>query len=290
MYCPKCGTLVEDDHNFCPKCGTQMPGKAVHAPVKQQKSASPAPTKPAIDVQNVIKRPPVVVSLRETVDFKGAETALDNEGLKTRAFSGMFNSAQPNEVRVDALTKVYEPVHMVRAIYEGEFEVMKEFTLQLDPGTVKLLLDGKPHDIPPAVGGGTFGGATSSLKLAGMENIKKRVEKGAYYDMNGVQKNNIENFIKGKDSIPFDPSKQVARTQVLATKFDASGLADKVMTPDIVQRVQNAKSTVKESITVDIQTIYYPKYKALVTNLKSQQQKYLIFSAVDKQILSTETF
>jgi hypothetical protein len=37
-------------------------------------------------------------------------------------------------------------------------------------------------------------------------------------------------------------------------------------------------------------TVYYPKYKALVTNLKNNEQKYVIFSAVDKQVFSTETF
>jgi hypothetical protein len=108
--------------------------------------------------------------------------------------------------------------------------------------------------------------------------------------MNGVQKNNIEAYTKGKKTVKLDPSKQMPRTQVLGTKFDASSLSDKVVTPEIIQRQQNAKKTMSEKITVDIMTVYYPKYKALVTNLKNNEQKYVIFSAVDKQVFSTETF
>ena len=35
---------------------------------------------------------------------------------------------------------------------------------------------------------------------------------------------------------------------------------------------------------------YSPKYKATVTNLKSNQQRVLVFSAVDKQVMGSETF
>ena len=97
-------------------------------------------------------------------------------------------------------------------------------------------------------------------------------------------------YVKGKQTLPFNTSKQMARTTILGTNFSAANLTDKVLTPDLVQRVNNAKRLVEEKITVDIQTIYYPKYKAQVTSLKNQQSKYLVFSAVDKQIFSTELF
>jgi len=298
MYCYKCGNKIDEGFNFCAKCGTPVPGKVIMQPGTPQPAvtAQPAPAQPAkvvavIDVKDIIRKPPVVVSLRETVDFKGAEAALETEGLKAKAFSGLFGGPQASEIRVDSLVKVYEPIHMVRAVYEGTFEVMKDFNLALDMDTVKLVLDGKTYDTKAVGTGGVFGGgAAPSIKLTGTETIKKRAEKGMYYDMNGVQKNNIEAYVKGKDSVPYDPKKEMARTQVLGTNFSAANLTDKVLTPDIIKRLQNAKTTIGERITVDIQTIYYPKYKALVTNLKNKQQKYLIFSAVDKQVFNTETF
>lgn len=295
MYCYKCGNKIDEGFNFCAKCGTPVPGKVIQQPAVQP-VAQPAPAQPTkapavVDVKDIVRKPPVVVSLRESIDFKGAETALETEDLKTKAFSGFFGGPQAGEIRVDSVIKIYEPVHMVRAVYEGTFEVMKDFNLGLDNDTVKLVLDGKTYDVKPVGGGGTFGGgAAPSIKLTGAETIKKRVEKGMYYDMNGVQKNNIEAYVKGKETVPYDPKKEMARTQVLGTNFSAANLTDKVLTPDIVKRLQNAKTTIGEKITVDIQTIYYPKYKALVTNLKGNQQKYVVFSGVDKQIFNTETF
>lgn len=319
MFCHKCGAKIDDASAFCLKCGVKTPsdvasgGKAVAkaekkttgkaaktpAPVAQPQPA-PQPVAPAQPVAKIapnaladvktIKSPPKILSLKETIDFKGAETALENEGLKTKAFAGFFSSPLPTEVRVDLLVKIYEPIHMVRAVYEGTFEVMKDFNLSLDPGTTKLVLDGKTYDITEVASGGAFGGSSAPLKLTGMETVKKRVEKAVYYDMNGVQKNNIQGFVQGKPTVSFDSGKTMPRCQVLGTNFSALGLTDKVLTPDIVQRMQNAKNTVDERITVDIQTIYYPKYKATVTSLKNNQQKYLVFSAVDKQVMGTETF
>jgi hypothetical protein len=318
-FCPKCGAsmpnvddtkaeLKEALKNSSPPKDAPKPADTAssHAPVQStttpvaaatppaqpappmpQPATSAAAPAPVIDVKNIVKSPPRIVTL-ESMDFKAAEAALESE-LKVRAFSGVFSSAQPNEVRVDSLTMVYEPVNMVRAVYEGTFEVVKEFNLSLDPGTVSLELAGKSHEIAEVASGGMFGGG-SQFKITGTETVKKRIEKGLYYDMNGVQKNNLENYIKGKKIVSFDPAKQMPRTQVLGTSFDASGLADKVLTPDIVQRQQNAKKTVEERITVDTMTVYYPKYKSMVTNLKNQQQKYLIFSGVDKQVFPTETF
>lgn len=253
---------------------------------------APPPPKPVIDVKKIIKSPPKVLAVEGTLDFKAAEHALVSEGLKTSAFSGFFSKAAATDVRVDSLTKIYEPVHMVRAVYEGTFEVVKDFNLNLDPNTVKVELAGKVHEVKPvAQGGGLFSsGASNALKLTGTETIKKRNEKAVYYDMNGVRKDNIGQYVKGKKTSPFNPEKEESRTQVLGTHFDASHLTDLVLTPDIVQRVQNANKKLDEIITVDIQTVYYPKYKAVVTNLKNSQQRHLIFSAVDKQVLSAETF
>lgn len=319
MFCYKCGAQMGDGYKFCPKCGaTTHPEIATiaSAPVPAKKGAKgakaapqplapvmqpapqpvmqpapvAAPPKLSMDVKNVIRKPPAVVSPPEMIDFSGAEAALEKEGLKTRAFSGVFSSARPEEVRVDSLVKFYEPVHVVRATYEGTFEVMKDFTLPLDPGTTKLLLDSKSYDVTPVASGGAFGGGASSIKLTGMETIVKRNEKASCYDMNGVQKNQIDNFVKGKVMQPFNPAKPMPRTTVLNTAFSAANLVDRVMTPDLVQRQMNAKRTVDEKVTVDIQTVYYPKYKAVLTNLKNSQQKALIFSAVDKQVLGTETF
>ena len=314
MFCPKCGGQVPDGGKFCPKCGGALPDvsstkeelkQALKANPVQVEAAAPAPA-PAVavapapapapgtvvDVKNIIKSPAKNVTLDGIIDFKAAEVALESEGLKTKAFSGIFSSAQAHEVRVDSLTMIYEPVNMVRAVYEGTFEVVKDFNLALDPDTTKVVIESKSYDIKPvASGGGLFGGgSSSSLKLTGTETINKRKEKGVYYDMNGVMKMNIETYIKGKKTAPFDPAKQMTRTQVLATTFDASGLSDKVITPDIITRQLNAKKTVSEKITVDTMTVYYPKYKALVTNLKNNQQKYVVFSGVDKSLFSTETF
>jgi len=319
MFCYKCGAQMGDGYKFCPKCGalthpevTNVASATVPAkkgakgakaapqpvapvmmrPVPQQvmQPMPVAPPRPSVDVKNIIRKPPAVVSPPEMIDFKGAEDALDREGLKTRAFSGVFSSAKPEEVRVDSLVKYYEPVHVVRATYEGTFEVMKDFTLSLDSGTTKILLDGKNYDVTPVATGGTFGGGASSIKLTGMETIVKRNEKASCYDMNGVQKNQIDNYVKGKVMQPFNPAKPMPRTTVLNTAFSAANLVDRVMTPDLVQRQMNAKRIVDEKVTVDIQTIYYPKYKAVLTNLKNNTQKALIFSAVDKQVLGTETF
>jgi len=320
MFCNQCGADIKEGFKFCAKCGApiatvQAPvaaptakGKAVKgkkAAAQPVQAAPPAPVTapapvavatpvvapagPKPDVKNIVRKPLVVVSLLETLDFAAAEKELEG-GLKCKAFSGFFSSAQPSEVRVDSLVKFYEPVHMVRAAYEGTFEVMKDFNLNLDPGTVKLSLDNKVYDIKEIASGGAFGGSSSNLKLTGMETVNKRVDKAVCYDMNGVQKNQIEIYVKGKQTLPFNTSKQMARTTVLGTNFSAANLTDKVMTPDIVQRVNNAKRLVEEKITVDIQTIYYPKYKAQVTSLKNQQSKYLVFSAVDKQVFSTELF
>ena len=315
MFCHKCGSQIPDGGKFCPKCGASsqtvddskataaavqktaaQPAATAPAPVpaNQQAPAAPAPApKPAntVDVKNIIKSPPKVVTLDGAMDFKAAEQALEG-GLKVQAFSGLFSSPQPSEVRVDSLTMVYEPVHRVRAVYEGNFEVAKEFNLALDPDTVKVTIDGKSYDIKPvASGGGLFGGGgSSSLKLTGTEVVKKRKEKAVYYDMNGVLKNNVDAYVRGKKTKSFDPKKQIPRAQILGTQFDASGLTEQVITPDIIQRQPNAKKTIDEKITVDIDTIYFPKYKALVTNLKNSQQKYVIFSAVDKQVFQTENF
>jgi hypothetical protein len=275
-----------------PKKATKKAGgKAVQQPAAQP--ATVAPPKPAIDVKKIVKKPPEVVSLKETVDFKAAEAALETEGLKTNAFSGFFSKAQPSEVRVDSLTKIYEPVHRVRAVYEGKFEIAKDFTLQLDPDTTKVVIDEKIYKVePPVAQGGMFsGGLASTLKLTGVETVDKRVEKAVYYNMNGVENATIGNYVKGKETVPFDSNKAASgRAQVLGTNFDASGLTDRVLTPDIVQRPQNAKKTLSEQISVEVQTVYFPKYKALVTSLKNSQQRSLIFSAVDKQILNTENF
>lgn len=318
MFCNQCGADIKEGFKFCAKCGApiatvQAPaaaapaakGKAAKgkkaiaaqpapvapqpAPIASAPVIAAAPAGPKPDVKNIVRKPPVVVSLQETLDFAAAERELEG-GLKCKAFSGFFSSAQPSEVRVDSLVKFYEPVHMVRATYEGTFEVMKDFNLNLDPGTVKLSLDNKVYDIKEVASGGAFGGGSSTLKLTGMETVNKRVDKAMCYDMNGVQKSQIEIYVKGKQTLPFNPSKQMARTTILGTNFSAANLTDKVLTPDIVQRVNNAKRLVEEKITVDIQTIYYPKYKAQVTSLKNQQSKYLVFSAVDKQVFSTELF
>jgi|GEM_PF-2770261 len=322
MFCHQCGSEVKDGFKFCAKCGTPVTiaqlkeaiaeskkGKgskkkgAKEAPAQPAPVAQAAPVQiqtppaapatvakaPTVQVSNIVTKPPVVVSLQETLDFAAAEKELES-GLKTKAFAGFFSSPLPQEIRIDALTKTYEPIHMVRATYEGTFEVMKDFVLNLDPGTAKLDLDGKKYDIKEVASGGAFGGGSSTLKLTGMETVVKRVEKAMTYDMNGVQKSQIEQFVKGKPTMPFNPSKAMPRTTVLGTNFSAAGLTDKVLTPDIVQRVNNAKRTVDERITVDIQTIYYPKYKALVTSLKNNQQKALVFSAVDKQVFNTEVF
>jgi hypothetical protein len=293
MFCPKCGTQIPDGGKFCPSCGAaiqqQTNANAVkQAPAPQQPAKPPAPTN-TVDVKNIIKSPPKVATLDNIMDFKAAEKALE-DGLKTQAFSGLFSSVQPSEVRVDSLTMIYEPVHRVRAVYEGSFEVVKDFNLALDPDTVKVTIAGKSYDIKPTGSGGLFGGSSSSLKLTGTELVKKRREKAIYYDMNGVQKSNIDNYVRGKKTKTFDPSKKIPRAQILGTQFDASGLTDQVITPEIVQRQQNAKKTIGEKITVDVDTIYFPKYKALVTNLKNSQQKYVIFSAADKQTFQTETF
>jgi hypothetical protein len=254
------------------------------APPAAQLAIAPAPAAKTISVSNIVRKPSVVVSLQETMDFTAAEKELDS-GLKAKAFAGFFSSPPLNEVRVDSLTKIYEPVNAVRAVYEGTFEVMKEFTLNLDPGTTKLSLEGKSYDIKEVASGGT------SLKLTGAETITKRVEKGVYYDMKGVQKNQLEAIIKGKPTLPFNPAKAAGpRVQVFMSSFDSSGLTDRVLTPDLVQRVNNAKKTVDEKVTVEILTVYCPKYKATVTSLKNNQQKVLIFSAVDKQVFPTETF
>lgn len=299
MFCSNCGKELKSTDKFCPGCG-----KSVNAQGDSQATVTPEPNRDqqptaktvpshSLDVKNIVKSPPKVMVVEESIDFKGAEHALEAEGLKTKAFSGVFSSPMPNEVRVDSLVKVYEPIHMVRAVYEGTFEVAKEFNLQLDSDTVKIDLDGKSYDIKPVAqaGSGLFGGsAAPSLKLTGTETVKKRNEKAVYYDMKGVLKPAIANYVSGKNTDSFNPSQQKARTEVLGTDFHATGLSDKVLTPDIILRQQNAKKTVSERITVDIQTIYYPKYKALVTNLKNSQQKYLIFSAVDKQVFGSETF
>lgn len=320
MFCSKCGTEIKPGFKFCPKCGSPAqtpPAAPAPQPTSQPapqpaaqpapqkagkkagKKAAPAPqptpqpaAKPAIDVKKIVKKPPEVVSLKETLDFKGAENALEAEALKVNAFAGFFSRPQPSEVRVDSLTKIYEPIHRVRALYEGKFEIAKDFTLPLDPGTVEVVIDGKSYKVEPSVAqGGIFGGGSgATLKLTGVETVDKRAEKAVYFNMNGVENTSISNYVKG-DTVAFD-SKEAAsgRSQVLGTNFDASDLTDRVLTPDIVQRPQNSKKTVSEQITVEVQTVYFPKYKALVTNLKNSQQRYLIFSAVDKQILSSESF
>lgn len=305
MFCPHCGTEVKEGHKFCAHCGAKVqmtpekkkeapppasPKQAASAPKPAAAPAPAVPPKPPIDVKNIIKNPPKTMAVEAALDFKAAEHTLVNDGLKTQAFAGLFSRPQPSEVRVDSLTLVYEPVHMVRAVYEGTFEVTKDFNLALDPDTVKVELAGKAHEVKPTAGGGLFGGASNTLKLTGTETIKKRNEKAVYYDMNGVRKDHIGNHVKGKKTVAFDPHKDRARTAVLGTKFDASDLTDLVLTPDIVQRMQTANKLLDERITVDVQTIYYPKYKATVTNLKSNEQRNLVFSGVDKQVLPSEHF
>ncbi len=287
MYCSKCGQKLNEDAKFCTKCGTPVPGGEAG---KGGKTKPPGKQPAKMDVKDIEKKPRKNVSLKESIDFKGAEKALE-DGLKTKAFSGIFSSADPSDVRVDSLTKLYEPVHAVRAVYEGEFRVNKEFTLQADPDTVKLKLGGKSYDVkPPESGGGLFGGSSAPvLKLTGEQIVRKRVERGAYYDMKGVAKPNLEQLIKDKPTSPFDPKKEMKRTEVLSTDFDPSGLEDKVMAPDIIQRPQSGK-TVSEKITVETLTVYYPKYKAVVTNIKSNQKKTLVISAVNKQTMGGEKF
>ncbi len=298
MYCPRCGNQLPDGAKFCTGCGAPVPkilpvtqqGRGDSQPLKAPEKK--APKQATIDVKNIVKNPPKIVSLRESIDFKGAEHALEGEALKTKAFSGLFSSAEAHEVRVDALTKIYEPIHMVRATYEGTFEADKEFNLQLDPDTVKVAIDKNTYDVkPPVANGGLFSGSSApALKLTGTETIKKKSESGVYFDMKGMEKPMLEQLVKGKDTVPFDHKKKMPRTQVLETTFNPSGVTDRVLTPQIIQRPPNSKKTVDEKITVDMMTVYYPKYKATVTHLKNNQQKVLIISAVDKQLLSNETF
>ena len=279
-----------------PAAASQPPAAAPPKPTAPAapapKKAAPAPPKPVIDVKKIIRKPPVIVALKETLDFKGAEHALETEALKTKAFSGFFSSAQPSDVRVESLTKIYEPIHLVKATYKGIFEVVKDFNLQLDPDTVKVIVDKKVHDIKPSVAtGGLFGGSSApTLKLTGSQIVNKTAQKGVYHDLNWVEKPMLENYVTGKATVAFDPKKPRSRTVILGTQARSGDHADRVMTPQIVQRPPTFKTLMEESITVETQTVYYPKYKALVANLKNNQKKYLFMSAVDKQILPSETF
>ncbi len=293
MFCPKCGAEVEEGFKFCPKCGASLEGlvsKSTTAPAGPTAEKSPAQTVPQIDVKNIITKPYRVVSLKETIDFKGAENTLEQEGLKTKAFSSLFSSPQPQEVRVDSLVKIYEPVHISRVVYEGLFEVQKEFVLQLDPNTIKVSVGGKSFDVKPVSQGGLFGGSSTTIKITGIETIRNVEERGKYYNMNGVESTVVESAVKGKELVPFNPSKEMPRTQVLTSSFKPSAARGELLTPDIVKRPSNIKNTLSEKITIETLTVYYPKYKALITNLKNGNQKYLIFSAVDKQVFSAETF
>ncbi len=324
MFCPRCGMQLHDDAKFCTNCGAAVPkivpfttsGQKVKEPVtgpqpaaqkpaqaqrqvpppkpspKTPPKAPPKPSQvPALDVKKIITKPPVILALKESMDFKAAEDALESGGLKTKAFSGFFGGPQPTDLRVESLTKIYEPIHLIRATYRGIFEVLKEFNLPLDPDTIKVIMDSKVHDIesPPSAGG-FFSSSAPTLKLTVSQIVNKVVEKSIYYDLNWAEKPVLENYIRDKPTVQFNPEKPIPRSAVLGTQAAPQDYTTRVLTPQIIQRPPVYKTLMEESITIETQTIYYPKYKALVANLKNNQRKYLIISAVDKQILPSETF
>ena len=49
MFCPKCGSLLEDDAKFCPACGEKMDVQEQPAPAEEapQETAAPAEEIPA---------------------------------------------------------------------------------------------------------------------------------------------------------------------------------------------------------------------------------------------------
>lgn len=298
MYCPKCGTEVKEGYQFCPNCGAKAGEKPkvgeAAAPVAQAPSA-PQPAKstgPTIDVKNIEIKGLEVVQLEETIDFKKAEKILEADGKKIEAFSGFFGKPEPSMIRVEELVMIYEPVHTMKATYEGSFEVEKNFPLTLDPGTVKFTFDEKDYKVEqPKEKKGFFSGDAHVYQMNIVENVVKKNEKALYFNLNGIENSTIKNFVDGMKTVPFDVQSHISgRKQLLNTDFDPSGFKDRVLVVGLVNRPPMFKKMLKEKITVEPHTIYVPKYRVLCKNLKNNQTKYMFFSAADGKVFNTETF